>query len=1655
MASTTGGRLLLLSLCLLSPAAQDPPQDTADVFPDEAQGLVDRFASLVKEKRWPQLIQEYQKVMADPAQRRKVVQTKGAGGRPAWMSVAVYLNAVVAQLPPEALEELRVRDDNAARALYRAASGSGQTAGLEALIEAHFFSSVTDEATLELTTRLLEEGRVEDAAYYLERLLRVYPDPDRSIPRALVAARLIHALDLAGNRARLEKTAAWLAAEKIEGAVTVGGSLATPVELAAAALARPPRRIAAEAEPIPAALLHPTDPANLTDAVVKNDIRLRSYEFNESDEASGPGEAVKSSTEERATFVVHPFFPAYARYGDREIVVATNGTRVAALDPRSGRTYWVFDGRDSDSAVRAKQRQVERGNTQSGQGTPFMGVTIEGEYAYVTLASSAAGPIKRDSEQRGYQIEFPMAARIVCFRLADGGRLLPRERVWDTDRTYWEEHALQRQANEEPSNNWSFCSPPMPVGDAVYAGIVANPGFDSESYVVCLDRRTGRLRWRTYLCQVSGRFGNPQFGNTMFVMPLTLMTYGNGMVYASTNQGAVAALHPVNGSIQWISIYPRAGGEQVRHGHPGFVRVPSPPILHRGRLTVLPQDSKDLLAFDAVDGALLPVPKDAVKGDKGAAKGWDNFDRLCGLYGDLLILQANDKITDSHAVDPFGQTPAKSVFGARGIGSRAGAFTPNHIYLPIGDGAEARLSIYSGKSWKVVSSLPWRQPADSGNVTAAGPYVLSQSRTHLAIYTDLRIVRSWYAGKMAAEKPDLDALLAYGEMMHQNEQHEEAVVPFQLYLKASEGISAESKRRLDAQKRLGESHMSRGETAFKKDDFATGVVEFERSLNYSSDPVIVVKSSLMLARCYEKIGRPADAVRRLHSLRRDHGEREYVPDDGKDPGLTRRLRDEATARIQELLGVAGEAADALRKELEPAAEVLAQVAAADVEKLQEMLRSYPESRELAARMQEAIGALLKSDKVRDAERLLRDLSEIDPKAVGREVRRQFIEALERGRLHERALQEIKKLKELFGEEPTGGAPVVPEPVAAPKAADPAAKTLAKLASLKDPERRPPAGKQVLPAAGLVPLDVPAAEGQALLKAGSAVELWDLAKGERIWEAPHPGGWLGAPLELKPEGIRVAGIDALGPAAVAGLQAGDLIVAINGKSADTAVLRSEVGARAVGSVVTVKIKRGDAAEEEKKITLGARPGNVKPAVSAAFHSPDGALVVAWGDQVAALEPATGKLIWSWGLPVEGMQIEAAAGAAGRILVLARGLRDPERFDVDVPQRAPNQQVVPTSEFRLFALDDLGGRWCWTRTLDPAGAYALHGGATWSSVLLRSLPPVGAMGQVAAYQEDFSGFRRGGGEQPVPPSILSVVEAVSGRLVERPPKQINPYSGGTAMDAAARRLLWVDRNDHALKAVEPPLEAGVARSADRKLILDVKVYGLEGSVLCDLLTWKDKVVLVTRASTPKLWVFRVTEKGFEPDRELKLPEKFDLVRAHAGTARPSVDSAGVLRVYATERGRDPAGDVNATGYVFRWALEGTGSDPVGPPSYVPGLTQLPGRIEAGVSPFTIFIAPGARAAWGEGQDNRITIYDAQGGILKPEVGRVEMEQNVIQAWVLGGRLWFRREKQLHVYAPAAQEPEKRLDLGANPGTPPAIEQGTRPIRILRQTIRATDE
>ena len=195
----------------------------------------------------------------------------------------------------------------------------------------------------------------------------------------------------------------------------------------------------------------------------------------------------------------------------------------------------------------------------------------------------------------------------------------------DSGRVAWRyAHPAEGDAAPRPER---IVSSPAVGGGSVFA-CITTVAQETRAVVVALDARSGEVRWRRALCSLGFR---GVLGRGVHPAP---PTYHEGVVYVSTNLGAVAALDAHTGEVLWLARYESFDlAARQKAFLKDKVSRNAAPLVRRGAVIVAPQDSPKRIALDARTGktvAKRPLPPEAsdlvVAGDVVLSASFDRVD---------------------------------------------------------------------------------------------------------------------------------------------------------------------------------------------------------------------------------------------------------------------------------------------------------------------------------------------------------------------------------------------------------------------------------------------------------------------------------------------------------------------------------------------------------------------------------------------------------------------------------------------------------------------------------------------------------------------------------------------------------------------------------------------------------------------------------------------------------------------------------------------------------------------------------------------------------------------------------------------------------------------------------------------------------------------
>ncbi|MBN2216982.1 MAG: PQQ-binding-like beta-propeller repeat protein [Pirellulales bacterium] len=561
----------------VAPLASDSQFELSDsVTIDEADSQVaaefERAKAYLADRQWNEAVATLRRVMEQSGERLWPVTPRR------FITARDYGNLLLAGLPPPALAVYRAQIDPIAERWYRQGVAARDAALLRKIAREAPASRWGDDALLALGEMALDRGNAAMARAWWERILPVeVPDgaagawlafPDTDLEPAAVRARLVLASILEGSRRRAAeelvqferlhpRARGWFGGREVDYAEALRDLLAQSAN-------RPSQPRDGDWPTFAGA---PSRTRVAPGRVDPGGVAWR-FALDDSSGAAKPGPTV--SLAPSMADVWSPAGPALhpARVGP--LVLACDARRVWALKLSSGEPAW-----GNSAVVFDEGRKPVAGSVAGWAGTfgrPQYTMTARDGRLYVRLGEPWTG-------QPRYARARADESYLVSIDLASEGRL-----VWKV---------------LPESGAWTFEGAPVCDGPNVYVAM-RRGDIRPQAHVACYDARTGRPRWRRFICaaETPGQNLFPEISHN-------LLTLGEETLYFNTNLGAVAALSTDQGQVQWISLYPRRRRIDLGNLAAHWGRSLNPCLYHRGLVVAAPCDSRRIFGLDALTGQIL------------------------------------------------------------------------------------------------------------------------------------------------------------------------------------------------------------------------------------------------------------------------------------------------------------------------------------------------------------------------------------------------------------------------------------------------------------------------------------------------------------------------------------------------------------------------------------------------------------------------------------------------------------------------------------------------------------------------------------------------------------------------------------------------------------------------------------------------------------------------------------------------------------------------------------------------------------------------------------------------------------------------------------------------------------------------------------------
>jgi cellulose synthase operon protein C len=551
---------------------------------------LERVKAQLADRQWDEAVEALRQIMESSEGKLMGVTEQR------FVNLSDYCQMWLAALPPEALKLYRGRVDPLARKWYQEGVAQHDRRLLSQVVQRAFASSWGDKALFALGEMSLEKGDYAGARWHWERILPCKPPvgvantwpgyPDTSLDLATVRARLVLASILEGSTARAREELSQfirlhpdargrLAGREIDYAQglreILGQSLIWQKP-------RPDRNW-------PTFAGSPARNKAMSEMVEVAGVVWRQPLPKVPVPSALPAAVVAENA--AAPLSYHPVL-----MGDR--VLVNTSREILAFHAATGEPVW--------GKIRAIYREKLDGAAESASnpsdalGLPRFTMTVHGSRLYARMGSSVTCRPQQSTAA-------VTSGELVCLDLEAEGRL-----VWKV----------------APEEGWAFEGAPLADADNVYVAM-RRSDIRPQAHVACLDARTGRIRWRRFICGAETPARGMLHQNTH-----NLLTLAGDTLYYNTNLGAVAALTTDQGRLLWVSLYPRARRVDLLKFAPHWQRDLNPCLADRGTLLVAPADSPRIFAFDAGTGQMLWHT-----GQTGTEV--DDVVHLLGVAGDQLI----------------------------------------------------------------------------------------------------------------------------------------------------------------------------------------------------------------------------------------------------------------------------------------------------------------------------------------------------------------------------------------------------------------------------------------------------------------------------------------------------------------------------------------------------------------------------------------------------------------------------------------------------------------------------------------------------------------------------------------------------------------------------------------------------------------------------------------------------------------------------------------------------------------------------------------------------------------------------------------------------------------------------------------------------------
>ncbi|NUN48976.1 MAG: PQQ-binding-like beta-propeller repeat protein, partial [Candidatus Brocadiae bacterium] len=948
----------LLLAVALDAAAQDAADGQLPVYVDQevSSDVVKATERAAQEGRWGDVLARYHRLLEENADQMVPLDEKGR----AYRGVSHYVFEKMSAMPAEGIAEYRRAYDAYARSLYEDALKNRDEAGMTRVATRWFFSGSGEAASLWVAARLEERGLLAEAASCYGRVVRVYPR--EGVAPAWISARWALACRRAGDAegwdlARAELLRAPDAPVSFQGRTLKASEAAARIEKVG------PTAVTDSGGPWWPRLGGNNSATRRVTGTATNDVRVWQFPPRTPIEARDHRKFIENRRWPGMGIKV-PFVHAHPAVTRDGTVVYSDGRTVYFLELATGDLLGTTDRETRPEEI------FRQTLTDNPQVISLVTPLLHDGVAYVNRlpASVRQGVLE------------PKATAIVAYSIATCTQL------WSTSR----EPALD--------DAW-FGSPPVLHNGRLYAAVCASSVGDRTVELVVLDARTGRLIERRYLCSGSGPAGG--WGNNFFITEAPMIAESGGVLYVSTNLGAVAAIRSASLDVLWLTVY---AGARAPGRFPGRQQLTqrtgrglSPIVIDGDRMCVLPGDAETYYEFDVrTGGTLLAVPlkstpQDPILHFAGIIRpelppgkdGAPQEPRVLAFFSSrksasfLEMKESERNATTARQLYPIsppeedptgprrGSEPDSPVVGRMVV-------TPQALFVPYRGGLASVSS-----TMKLLGSYRWEKEmaeVDAGNLMVLGDCTLTYSDLGMTCFITRRDFDARFEGVLAAGSRNWAELEKHAEVLIRNPRTWEGAILDYERLAAQADDPARAVR---AQGKLAWIWKMTGDNllASSPPDFRGAVGAYRKAIAAAPADEALGDLFRLVGDCHKKLQEWPEAIAVYQEALERYGDRVVTGANG----LTRTVREFASAEIAGILRDQG--AEAYREVEEKAKRLLEDLKAKEgLEDLKRWLDVFQNSSVAPAAAEILAGRLEEAGRPWEAVALLRRLAE---RAAGR------------------------------------------------------------------------------------------------------------------------------------------------------------------------------------------------------------------------------------------------------------------------------------------------------------------------------------------------------------------------------------------------------------------------------------------------------------------------------------------------------------------------------------------------------------------------------------------------------------------------------------------------------------------------------------------------